>query len=130
MSRSTVVVLLALALLVGACGGLTRPPKVITEQDNGKTIEVETGDAVDVVLEASPSTGYQWAYTNANLEVIMQIRDPEFKADSSLLGAEGKVTWHFKAARTGNKVVRMVYHKPDEPEDQSTKVLEFTIVVK
>ena len=130
MSRWTVVVLLALALLVVACGGLTRPPKVITEQDHGKTIDVTTGDAVDIVVESSPSTGYQWQYTNANLEVIMQIRDPEFKADSSLVGAEGKVTFHFKAARDGRKVVRMIYHRPDQPEEQPARVLEFTIVVK
>jgi predicted secreted protein len=130
MSRWTAVMSLVLALLLVACSGLTRPPKVITEQDNGKTIEVTTGDAVDIVVESSPSTGYLWQYTNANLEVIMQIRDPEFKADSSLLGAEGRVTFHFKAARDGQKVVRMIYHKPDQPENQPAKVLEFTIVVK
>ena len=50
-----VIVLASFAL--AACGGKTQ---TVTENDNGKTVTLNTGDKLVVKLDGNPTTGYTW----------------------------------------------------------------------
>ena len=81
-----VVLVLLGGVLVGCAAGAG---KTVTAADAGKSIEVKTGQALNIVLEGNPTTGYIWQVAKIDNAVLKQNGDYEFKADSNLTGAGG-----------------------------------------
>jgi inhibitor of cysteine peptidase len=109
----TVLAAFAIALFAGAC---TASPSeaVVTEANNGQGVQVSSGQVLSVSLTANPSTGYSWEVSAINAEILQQMGDPEFKSDSTLVGAPGKQLIRFKVVAKGEGKLELVYHRPWE----------------
>ncbi|MGQ9586389.1 MAG: protease inhibitor I42 family protein [Anaerolineae bacterium] len=60
---------------------------VVTEANEGATVTLEQGQALAVILESNPSTGYQWDVAQVEPPVLRPLGDPVFRQRSPHLGA-------------------------------------------
>jgi len=102
---------------------------VLSEQDAGKTIHLLKGERLVVTLEGNPTTGYTWEMAQTDEIVLSIAGEPEFKADSNLIGAGGKISLVFKAEFDGQQDLKLVYHRPWEKDVPPEKTFEVTVVV-
>ena len=133
MGKSVMGLLLGI-MLVGAisgCAGQTTAsatePVALDAGDNGSRIQLQKGQALTVALEGNPSTGYNWQVEVLDQAILKQVGEPEFEAESDLLGAPGTVTLRFEAAGAGETELKLVYQRGWE---QGAEPLEtFTVQV-
>jgi inhibitor of cysteine peptidase len=105
--------------ILGGCSPFGRVPVKINESDDGKTIEVASGEDVDIELNGNPTTGYQWQLEGESSPVIRQISEPEFKPATAAIGSGGKVLIKFKATNIGKAGVKLVYKRSWEKTSPS-----------
>lgn len=115
--------------ILGGCSPFGRAPIKINESDEGKTIEVSTGEDIDIELNGNPTTGYQWQIDGAESPVIRQVSEPEFKPVSNAIGAGGKVTLKFKATNIGKAGIKLVYKRSWE-KTTPAKIFKVNFEVK
>jgi inhibitor of cysteine peptidase len=106
-------------------------PQVITvtDGDADKVIQLNVGDLLMVTLEGNPSTGYAWEVQPDLNAVVVQVGDAEFKADSDLMGAPGKLTFTLTASKPGQQMLSLVYRRPFEKDVPPTKVFTLDVYV-
>jgi inhibitor of cysteine peptidase len=102
----------------------------LTEADAGKTIELQNGNLLVVNLDGNITTGFNWEMVPQNPAVLKQLGEPEATADSSALGAGGKISLKFQAVQTGRASLALIYHRSFEKDVPPEKTFEVTIVVK
>ena len=139
MTRSMMFLFMALTcvLLLGACGDSDENNPVLTipvlttlsESDNGRTVELQVGDKLDVTLNENPSTGFTWEIGSVDEAIIKQVGESEFKPGTGI-GASGQRTFHFEAVASGQSDLQLVYHRPFETNAPPSSTFEVTIIVK
>ncbi|MFZ0135056.1 MAG: protease inhibitor I42 family protein [Desulfobacterales bacterium] len=73
----------------------------VTGADNGRTIEVQTGDRIVVRLDENPTTGYSWALDGDAGESVF-LQDSDFtRPENTVPGAGGQRRFTFAARRKG-----------------------------
>ncbi|HET8688170.1 MAG TPA: protease inhibitor I42 family protein [Methanosarcina sp.] len=93
--------------------------EVITEANNGTTINLENEETFYLRLKENPTTGYSW---QLNLSQGLSLSSDEYyppeskEGESSLVGAEGVHLWEIKAAAEGSQQVTGIYKQSWENE--------------
>lgn len=108
-------------LVVTSCAG------VITEEDNGKTMELALGSEFQVQLEGSGQEGFEWRVVGRNHEVFEQIGTPEIKNAGSAGGSE-TFTFTFKTIGAGDAVLHMIYYDKNAEDPKPEKEFELRII--
>ncbi len=118
-----------LFLVVSACtsGAVEHQ---LTAANANQSIEAKVGDTLVVELEGNPTTGFTWEATELDQAVLEQVGEPEFNAESDLLGAPGVISLRFKATGPGQTLLKLVYHQPWEQDVPPEETFEVTIAVK
>jgi len=121
------VALVAICLLLGCVGG-----GVKTYSDPGQTINIGVNQKFVIALDSNPTTGYSWqeSYDETMLELVEKTYKMGEEAEEGAVGAGGVEHFQFKALKTGEAEITMVYKRPwEEPSPQDeTKV--FTVNIK
>lgn len=102
----------------------------LTMQDSGKTIEVNNGEEVNIIIESNPTTGYIWDVESIDTAILQQVGDPIYTSDSKLLGGGGAETYKFKAIATGQTTVSLIHHRSWEADVLPIDTFKVTIIVK
>jgi len=105
----------------------------LNEADSGRTLELHLADRLDVVLEGNPTTGYRWELVTVDKSILKPTGasgKPDYKPDSSALGAGGKFTFTFEAATAGQTKLQLIYHRSFEKGVPPVKTFEATVVVR
>ena len=85
---------------------------IFTEDNNGSTVELTTGDTLQFKLNENPTTGHQWSLeTTGGLEIIT---DNYLPSASRLVGAGGIHEWDIKTTASGKQHVIGVYSRSGE----------------
>lgn len=95
----------------------------------GSAIALEVGAELTVALPTNPSTGYGWAVTSIDPAVVTQTGEPEFVAQSNLIGAGGTMTFRFTASGAGISELRLDYQRSWE-QAEPLDTYQVTINVK
>jgi len=66
----------------------------------GRTLTVEPGDDIVIVLDENPTTGYQWSVVSFDSRRLTLVRD-DFAPMSCATGAGGKKSYQLRAGRPG-----------------------------
>ncbi len=103
--------------------------RVLSETDEGSTVQLKLGETLMVTLEGNPSTGYSWEVVPAEQAVVAPQGEPEFKAESDLLGASGKISLTFKVVAEGQQMLTLAYRRPFEKDVAPEKTVTFALVV-
>ncbi|MCP4117526.1 MAG: protease inhibitor I42 family protein [Desulfobacteraceae bacterium] len=96
---------------------------LLTEEDSGITAEVNIETKIIIELPSNPSTGYRWEYANPDDNFIFQDGESIFIENDDckyLVGCGGKEEFIFRASRTGNGIISLVYRRSfeDDPVDK------------
>jgi inhibitor of cysteine peptidase len=90
--------------------------QAITEDDTGKTINLENGETFYLKLPENPSTGYRW---ELNLTQGLNILSDEYIQDPApegYTGVSGTHQWKIKAIAEGSQQIKGIYKRPWENE--------------
>ena len=121
------IILFCLIILLSGCSASN--PIQLYQIDNGRAIKMKPGDTLEIVLDANPTTGYQWKALPWDTEVIEQIDKPVYKSKSEAIGSGGKLTFYFKALSTGQTPLKFIYFRDFERDVPPIKSFKVTIVV-
>ena len=101
-----------------------------------KTIEINTGDTLTLILGSNPTTGFSWqeqaqVSDKAVLEQTNhQYLDPAAKDGQPVMGASGKDSWVFKALKSGTSQVTLSYSRPWEGGEKGEWTFQLNVTVK
>lgn len=130
MSRTTKIsLILLLAIILGACNS-AKTVIVLTEKDAGQNVSVVKNDIFKISLDGNPTTGYNWVVSDLDGAILKQLGDPEFKSDSNLMGAGGKITLTFQAIAAGKTTLKLEYRQPWDTTTLPEKTYEVNVEVK
>ncbi len=129
---SRVFLLLGWIAVVAPCAcGPSAPERVeLGAADAGHTIVVRAGGQLQVVLEGNPTTGFLWEVASVDAVILKPTGEPQFKADSSLVGSGGKVTLTFDALAPGKTTLQLVYRRPFEKGVPPIKTFQAEVAVQ
>lgn len=127
---STLLFLGLVGILLAACQPTIVNATEIGAQDAGKTISINKGDVLVVLLEGNITTGFTWVPAPQDPALLEQVGDVEVAPAHDALGAPGMIILRFKAANTGQASLRLEYKRPWEKDIPAEKTFEVTVVVK
>jgi predicted secreted protein len=105
------------------------PPATLVEADSGRTIEVDPGQRVFVVLGANRTTGHEWMLENSSGPLI-RLGDPVYAQGASLLGGGGTTLWFFAARASGKQELRFAYRRPSQRDSPAAKTVSYTVNIR
>jgi inhibitor of cysteine peptidase len=115
------------ACLITGCGA-----EVKAYSDTEETINISANKefVILIALESNPTTGYSWeaSYDDTMLELVEETYELGEYAKQGLIGAGGTELFRFKALKSGEAEITMVYKRSWETEILDQKV--FTVDVK
>jgi inhibitor of cysteine peptidase len=132
MKKLPLILLAVLILALALTAYIGRNPSVVKldEGDAGKTIQLTTGDHLEVTLEGNPTTGYTWEVVSGQ-ELLEQLEDVEFVAASQqMVGSSGKMRFEFKAVSVGEGALQLIYQRPFERDVEPEQTFSVQVNVK
>jgi inhibitor of cysteine peptidase len=111
-------------LVVGAVGEAWQTPSAsspektvshtvsISDEDNGKDVDLISGGTLIVKLKSNPSTGYSWAVAGDPSPLKLQKTSyRKNTASSKAVGAPGVQVFQFSANSAGMAVLNLIYRR-------------------
>jgi inhibitor of cysteine peptidase len=102
---------------------------VLTETDNGSTVDLTTGDRLTIRLESNPTTGYEWAIAEIDEQMLTYLSGSYEPEDDGLVGQGGIQEMTFEAAQAGESVLGLKYWRSWEGDDSIEDRFEVTVVI-
>ena len=118
------LVLLALA----ACGSGSEVK--LDEGDDGSQVELTGGQTLEISLEGNPTTGYTWETAEVDQNVLRQVGEPQFEADSDAVGSGGEQTLRFETVTSGSTTLKLVYVRPWEEGIPPQETFSVQVIVR
>ena len=120
------LMVIVVACLLAGCVG-----EVKTYSDSGQTIRIGINQEFVIALGSNPTTGYSWqvSYDEDLLELAggQSTYKPGEQAEEGAVGAGGVEYFRFKATKTGETEITLVYKRPWEEEVEEQKVFTISI---
>lgn len=88
--------------------------QVVTEVDNGKTINLENGKTFYLRLRENPSTGYSWQLNLSQGLNNLSDGYTQDQAPEGYTGVPGTHQWEIKAVTPGSQQITGIYKRPWE----------------
>jgi inhibitor of cysteine peptidase len=102
---------------------------VVTEEQNGATVNVNTGALITVKLPENPTTGFTWNLTTTSgLQIINDTYKPTYTT-GKMVGSSGTHIWDISAVATGEQKIQGVYMRSWEPTNGNETSFIMTVVV-
>ena len=102
----------------------------LTEADNGKNIEVQTGDIIRITLESNITTGYSWENADKVDKDILALNANDYVSDPNpeeMDGVGGNTVIVYRALKPGKAKIDLVYLQSWDPSEFDTK---FSVTVE
>jgi len=127
-----IALLTLLAALIVATGCSPQQQEVkATIDDAGREMQLKKGQTLVVTLEGNPTTGYSWEVAEPlDEQVLRQVGEAEFKAESAALGAGGVQILRFETVNAGQITLKLVYHRPWEKGVEPLETYSLQVVVR
>jgi predicted secreted protein len=103
--------------------------QLVTESDNGRTIQLHPQDELDLQLNESRMGGYRWTLVEAGEPVLRRqnIEKTTTQTAASKLGMPNMRTWQFTAEQPGSARLRLRQQRSWESESAGS---EFRLTVE
>jgi inhibitor of cysteine peptidase len=108
---------------------MTSPSLTLTELDDGRTVEVHLGDAVELRLYENASTGYRWSFEEPE-DSRLSVSGGERREEKGAVGSGGTVRWRLRPKAAGTVPVRLRLWRRWEGEGSIQKRFAATLVVR
>ncbi len=115
---------LFILLMLAGCNGR------FTATDPTSPIEATAGESFDIVIEANPTTGYEWQLVGALDETVVQFVTQDYEPDRPINeGSGGMDVWTFQAVSPGESEI-VLGHYPPDGSDVPERTVTFTVIVE
>lgn len=104
---------------------------ILKKQDNGKTITVRLGETIQIELERSGGTGYEW-YLDASYKEYFDLLKKEDKEEISREGFVGTpviTRWQLKAVKQGNAELKLFLYRNWEGKDKAASLFQVKVKI-
>ncbi len=101
----------------------------LIENDSGKTVEINVGDDLEIVLPGNPTTGYVWEVSSLDSD-LLKLNKSDFLANDKAIGSGGKEIIKLHAISQGTSEVRLIFHRPFERNVPPVTIFSATVVIK
>ena len=99
--------------------------------DDRREMQLKKGQTLVVTLEGNPTTGYTWEVAEPlDEQVLRQAGEPEFKAESDLVGAGGVQILRFEAVNAGQTTLKLAYRRSWEKDVEPLETYSLQVVVR
>ena len=132
ISRLSRWLLPASLALLAACSQAPSTVSLDDDQQSRCPLALYTGQEVLISLRSNPSTGFRWEVKDAASGVLKSL-GPEVYSnpeDVGLVGSAGQSTWRYKAEKTGNGHLLMVYRRSWEADVAPTSSFDCQVEVQ
>ena len=103
--------------------------KVLTQVDNGTTVDVHGGDRVVIRLPENPTTGYRWAAETVDDRIVSPVSSEFAPPAGSGVGAGGAASFAFEARAPGEGSIRLKRWRDWEGESSVRERYTIKLVV-
>jgi inhibitor of cysteine peptidase len=76
------------------------------DADNGRVIQIKTGEVVTLGLSENPTTGYRWSMTQLDAN-LLDLYGDSYQSESPYAGGAGTHTYEFRALASGTTEVAL-----------------------
>lgn len=121
------VAMVATCLLAGCV------EEVKTYIDSGQTIDIGVNQEFIIALGSNPTTGYGWqeTYDETMLGMVGEkTYKPGEEAEEGVVGAGGVEYFRFKALKTGETEITLIYKRPQEASTPQHVTKVFTVNIE
>lgn len=101
----------------------------LTENDSGKTVELQVGDELEIALPANPTTGYVWEVSSVD-SAVLKLDKSDFFAGDKMIGSGGTTVMKLHAITSGSSSVKLIYHRPFERNKPPLKNFSIHVQIK
>lgn len=122
------VYLLALIIMVG-CGSGVRIVDV-HERANGQTIQMKSGEILQVHLPSDPINGYSWQVQTVNPLYLEASKDVEYTPVGKDPVAGGTEVLNFRTLKTGTTLLELVYKRASGEGVSLPKYFQVTVEIQ
>jgi inhibitor of cysteine peptidase len=100
-------------------------------KDNGRAIELASGQELVVSLESNPTTGYGWEVSGIDGAVLVQLGEAEYAQGGAegMVGAGGTETFRFTAQGSGQTTLTLIYHRAWEKDVEPIETFSVDVTV-
>lgn len=120
---------LLVAALLSGCGPTFQTIE-LTEQNASSEVDLREGDLIRLSLAGNPTTGYTWEWVDDGSGVLEIQGEPEYTTDSDLVGSGGMFVFKFKAVKTGQAELNLIYHRTFEEGVDPIQKFNATVTVQ
>jgi len=96
--------------------------KVVTDNDKGSTVQLKTGDVLELRLKSNPTTGYEWSVDPKSTPLVKLTGQSQTQATQPGVGRPIFQIFKFQATGPGNGVLLLHYvrfwEKPSADDQQ------------
>jgi inhibitor of cysteine peptidase len=92
---------------------------VVTQKDNGKTIDLSVGQDFLIQLDENPTTGYRWEVREIDTDLIDRTEDQYSQNLDSETGGGGVRIFKFTTKKTGQDRIQLKHWRTWEGEKSS-----------
>lgn len=122
-------IIAVLVLMLGGCSSKSNVTKIQAE-DAGTTFELRKGDVIEITLAGNITTGYTWEWVKPDSSILDLQGEPEYIAESDLVGSAGVQVFKFVANSVGSEELNLIYHRTFEPDVPPLEEFKVQITVK
>ena len=102
---------------------------LLTDADNGKTLQLNNVDTVTLNLNGNVTTGYSWTVAGIQGPAVESLGDPVYtRALPGAAGSGGVFTAKFHVAQVGQSQVTLQYARPWE-KNNPARTFTITLIV-
>jgi inhibitor of cysteine peptidase len=130
MSRVISFISVSFLVVFTACGSASDSTMQLTEEDNGRTVELKVGETIEVALQGNPTTGYQWQVASIDTTVLSAVGEPEYTPDSDAIGSGGVFVFQFKALAAATTPLQLEYLRVWETDVPPTELFTLNVVIE
>lgn len=136
LSLALIAALVAIGLMYGAGAAcdcnqerVLPPMLMISESDNGRTVDVRVGESVRINLPENATTGYRWAIDRYDEEFIGALAtEPRYTANA--IGSGGQVAFIFQSKKVGTGEIVLKHWRHWEGDSSVTNRFRIRLNVR
>ncbi len=121
---------IAIFLLVYFSTMASAATKVITDADKGSTVQLKTGDVLEVRLNSNPTTGYEWYVHPKSTPLLKPAGQSQTQATQPGVGRPIVQIFKFKAVAKGTGVLLLHYVRSWEPPDPNEEQFSVHVTIE
>jgi predicted secreted protein len=114
----------------GRTGRSTLARRVVTHNENGRTLRAQAGDEIVVVLPERATAGYQWQVAGPLPAGVEAFAPPPSPPTVSAIGADAPGTIGLRVTQSGTHRIRLLEFRPWEGPDKAVSTFELVVSVE